>query len=359
MRSDVARQVQLSICPTVLIKCRARASGAVLAGLLLCNAMLVTFVWAFRLVQKRPHVAHLHVNSYAGFFRVAMLAVLAKALKVATVLHVHGAEFHLFYERSSKIIKRLIRWLLSTNDRVVALSDQWKTFFESIGVPSDRIIVLKNSVKLPSRQACQDGEDVAALFLGRLEQRKGVREILAAIAEHRDRMLPCRFVLAGPASAEFEDIELQVRDLAIQDIISVPGPLVGAAKDRAFRDAQIFLLPSFNEGLPIGLLEAMSYGLACITTPVGGIPAVIADEVNGLLVPPGDASALAEAMVRLAHAPGLRRRLGQAARETIERSLSWRIGASKLLALYRDVYNKRSEASVSPVAQAGEKGRED
>jgi len=119
--------------------------------------------------------------------------------------------------------------------------------------------------------------------------------------------------------------------------VEVPGPIAEEAKDAAFRAADIYVLPSHVEGMPVGLLEAMSYGLPCVVTPVGGIASVVQDGVNGLLVPPRDSAALASAIEQLVEDPALRRRLGTAARETITRRFNWVTRAQEFIDLYSTV----------------------
>lgn len=302
------------------------------------NAAWINAAWMARLLLARPALAHVHTHSWRGFWVRAHLTRAARRLGVPTILHVHGAEFHRFYGEARPIDQRAILAELRANAAVVVLSERWRAWFADIGVEEERLVVLRNCVFLPeARGEVPVAERMRVLFLGRIERRKGVHELVAAL--ERDPGLRTRIdvTLAGPRSHEFGEIAERVKRAGLASCVAMPGPLTGAAKTEAFRGADAFLLQSFDEGMPIGLLEAMGHGLPCVTTPVGGIPDVVRDGRNGLLIPPGDADALKAALHGLASDPDRRRALGEAARRTIEEEYSWSSREPELAALYRRV----------------------
>jgi glycosyltransferase involved in cell wall biosynthesis len=147
---------------------------------------------------------------------------------------------------------------------------------------------------------------------------------------------------------EWNEIAERVASLNLSESVEMPGSVVGESKEGAYKQADIYVLPSYAEGMPIGLLEAMSYGLVCITTPVGGIPEVIQDGQNGVLIPPGDTKALTEVLDRLICEPDLRFRLGREARATIEREYNWIERANQIKELYLDMLGiQQNKSSVS------------
>ena len=111
-------------------------------------------------------------------------------------------------------------------------------------------------------------------------------------------------------------------ELGICDKCRFIGWAAGEKKDEAFQNSSIFCLPSKNEGMPMSVLEAMSYGLATIATPVGGVPQIINDGVNGFLSPVGDVTALAEKLDVLMSDNALKERIGKCGRACIEESFS-------------------------------------
>jgi glycosyltransferase involved in cell wall biosynthesis len=316
-----------------------RTRGLVSVMFRILNALCITAAWLFSLLFPRPDVVHIHTCSYAGFFVRAGLIILAKLLCIPTVLHIHGGRFHEFYESSSRFGRWLIRHLIQMSDRVIVLSDQWFEFYTSIGIPPERLLVIRNSVNIPPEPASgpSGGDRVVGVFMALFADGKGVHEIVKAVDQSEMLKSRCRIVMAGPESPAWHAVAAAIQERSLGEVIELPGPKIGDEKDSAFRESDFFLLPSHAEGLPIGLLEAMSYGLPCITTPVGGIPDVVRDEENGILITPGDVDALQNAIERLIEDESLRARLGSAARETMQREYSWDQRVVALGNMYREL----------------------
>jgi glycosyltransferase involved in cell wall biosynthesis len=123
----------------------------------------------------------------------------------------------------------------------------------------------------------------------------------------------------------------------MQAVCHLPGIVTGEQKNKLVLEADIFALPSYNEGLPIALLEAMAAGMAIITTPVGGIPEVITDGDNGFLVAPGNISDLAEKLTILVNNQELRQKMGWRNRKIAEQGLDVKPYAARLVSLYETV----------------------
>jgi len=135
------------------------------------------------------------------------------------------------------------------------------------------------------------------LMMGRLGERKGTYDLLAAIPQVLARCPHTRFVLAG--DGDLERCRALVAAQPWRDRVVIPGWTSGDARLRLYREADLFVLPSYNEGLPMGILEAMSFGLPVVSTPVGGIPELVEHGRSGLLVQPGDVPALGDAICDL------------------------------------------------------------
>ncbi len=174
---------------------------------------------------------------------------------------------------------------------------------------------------LPSRprtRFIQEGVP-GILAVSRLRAEKGLDILLEAAALLMGRGLICRVRIAGdgPDRAALE----QRRDqLGLGDYVLFRGALHPEQLEREWQAADIFVLPSRTEAMPVSLLEAMSHGLAIVATPVGGVPELITDNVDGLLVPPESPKALADALAALLETPDLRLRLGGAARAAFDNS---------------------------------------
>lgn len=171
------------------------------------------------------------------------------------------------------------------------------------------------------------------LFVGRLVSEKGVLVLLRALAELRRRGVEVTAVLVGdgPYRDEFEQAG---RRLGIAEKVTFTGALTGARLAPLYREADVFCLPSFAEGLPVVLMEAMANELPVITSRIAGIAELVDDGVNGLLLPPGRDDVIADALERLAADPELRARWGRAGRERVLRDYDVGQSAALLESLF-------------------------
>ena len=296
-------------------------------------------LWAgLRAALKAPFalrgkdIVHIHMTERTSFFRKAFFFVLAKLARKATVLHVHAASADGLFPRGYAGAVRLV---LTSADRVIALSPAWAREFRR-RCPKATVEVIPNPVAVPSAVAeGMKAKTPSVLFAGKLEARKGFSELLRAMAIVL-RMIPnATLLLAG--HGEIAAGRSLARDLGIESSVVFAGWLRGEEKKTAFEEAHVFCLPSYNEGLPMAVLEAMAYGLPVISTPVGGIPEVIRPGINGMLVRPGDVPGIAEALIELLSDAGLRRRLGQCARATVEKHYSIDAVSEQIGALYESL----------------------
>ena len=172
------------------------------------------------------------------------------------------------------------------------------------------------------------------LMLGRLGVRKGTYALILAV-ELAVRQNPSLSVcLAG--DGEVEEVRALVAEKGLEQNISVPGWIDGGEKLRRLRDAATLVLPSYHEGLPMAILEGMAAGKAIISADVGAIPEVVGEE-NGILIKPGDISALADALLRCSGDGAMLRRMSEKNREKMEQSFSVRRMHERLAELYRQV----------------------
>ena len=324
------------------------ASGMRRQALNLVNGLLLCAVFCWSLVRVRPMIVHVQTSSFTGFYEKSLLALLGRLAGRKVIMHPQGGSFGVFYEQSPRALQRLILACLNLAHCVVANSRQMRQTFLDIGVPAERTTVVENAVFVPSTSvwetcgAGRPGPDrpearITVLFLNRINAQKGAIELVEAARQLRARCPEVRFRIVGPEDPGSQPLGSQIDSETLRERIELTGPIPEEAKDAAFRTADVYVLPSHVEGMPIGLLEAMSYGLPCIATPVGGVPSVIEDGANGLLVPVGDSDALAGAIEKLAADPGLRRRLGRNARQTVEKRFNWQTRAAEIIDLYNDL----------------------
>ena len=280
-------------------------------------------------------LVHVQTASRGSFWRKAVVCFMARVAGRPYLVHLHGGGFSRFYEHESGPIgRRVIRSTLAHAALVVALSEEWRERLLKI-CPTARVEVLHNAVTIPdvtlvpSRQAAAQP---TLLFLGHLLPDKGVFDLVKAFAAVARRAPDLRLVLGGVGQvAAVSELATQ---LGVRTRLEVPGWLGPEAKSAALAASTIFLLPSYHEGMPMALLEAMSWGRPVIATPVGGIPQIVTHEVNGLLIPPADVAALTTAIERLLQDLALRIRLGNAARTTIVSGFSLEDAMRKLDNIY-------------------------
>lgn len=159
---------------------------------------------------------------------------------------------------------------------------------------------------------------VRLLFVGRLVPEKGVLVLLHALATLRDRGVGIETVLVGDGPYR-DELERAARHLGVEGQIRFTGALTGARVAPLYREADVFCLPSFAEGLPVVLMEAMANELPVVTSRIAGIAELVDEGVNGVLLPPGRDDVLADALGRLSADPELRARWGRAGRERVLR----------------------------------------
>jgi len=279
---------------------------------------------------RSNRIYELHVASRGSFYRKALVFAAASARGHKTVLHLHGGRFDDFARAAGPVTRRLIRWMFCSADEVLVLSPEWRERVEEFSGRREAQVV-PNPVVVPHTPGTAEADEV--LFLGRVDGRKGVPELMTAIGSMQAAgNASTQWVIAG--DGELEPFLVLRAELPHPDLVSFPGWMSRAAVHTELQRTRVFCLPSHAEGKPVALLEAMAYGVACVATPVGGVPDLLVNEVNGLLVPVGDADALALALVRLLADPALRRTLGDNARATVTSSYSVEAVSAALVATY-------------------------
>jgi glycosyltransferase involved in cell wall biosynthesis len=230
-------------------------------------------------------------------------------------------------------VRGFIRATLRRTDRVIALTEHTRRWFTQ-EIEPERVRYLPNFVRLdaigpPPDRRGRSGR-VEVLFVGWILEAKGVRELLAAA-----RGIPeARFTLVGPEEPSFtatiaDDLRAlgdRVRVLPVQPREEI---------FRLYREADIFALPTWREGFPNVVIEAMASGLPVVATPVGAIPEALEDGRSGLLVPVRDAVALETALRGLVESPARRAELGARARERVEAVFGFERVVARLDAIYQ------------------------
>lgn len=201
--------------------------------------------------------------------------------------------------------------------------------------------------KYPMTGCRTDGRRL--LFVGRLEVRKGVETLIDAMSQLRKKEPMAHLTIVGQGTMR-TSIENRIKTLGLDEAITLVGSMDETAVAGSLGRADIVIVPSLAEGLPVVIMEAMACGLPVIASAVDGIPELVADGVTGLLVPPADADALTDAIQLLLDDPELRTRLGQVGHERVRRHHDAAENASKLLALIA-FHSRDPSRSLKPSIQ--------
>lgn len=286
--------------------------------------------------------AHIHVAAGASFWRKSLIVLPVFLLRVPVIFHIHDGEFSNFYwSRCGDIARYLVRKILESSSSVIALSNSWVEELKVIA-PKAVVVCIPNPVEL-NPMVDREGRDpgsISILFLGRLSKEKGVFDLLAAFAEIQNVPVKWSLILAG--NGDLEKVQQLTNDLGLSATVELPGWVGPAKKAELLNRADVLVLPSYFEGLPMAILEAMASGLPVVSSRVGGIPEVLQDSVNGLLFSPGDVKALSHCFEILGTDISFARRLGRAARLRAENDFSVPVVIERLEQLYLDVGFKRN-----------------
>jgi glycosyltransferase involved in cell wall biosynthesis len=245
------------------------------------------------------------------------LMLLAKLFRKRLVIHLHGGEY-LLNESVPGWIKYMIKLALQGRHPVICLSIAEKrvvtTKYGAINA-----IELPNSIDLTDAEGFHreiaDDELPVLLFLGRIHLDKGIAYIYEALATLKQHGLNFKFVMAGKGPAQ-DEYDAKFKAL-LGDRYEFKGIVSGDSKTAAFKECNIFLLPSFWEGLPIALLEAMSFGMVPVTTDVGAMKTVVISGTNGLIVETYSAESIVNAITSLSGNHTIMRKLSANARKLV------------------------------------------
>jgi glycosyltransferase involved in cell wall biosynthesis len=297
LRSPLADRYALDVIPTY------RDRRSVRRLLLFAGALASLVRWC---LGRGPRIVHIHMAARGSMYRKAVAIGVAKALRRPVVLHVHAGPGDLteFLGRLGPVRRRILARACAACDRMLSVSASSAATLRERLIDREIIVVPNAPPPIPPAPPRARSEEISILYLGGFENPiKGGAVLLEALPEVLRRNPRAQALLAGPGEPPGD----------LPERVVWRGWLDEEAKDRVFREADIFVLPSLSEGLPVALLEAMSRELPIVASRVGGVPEVIADGVEAVLVEAGDASVLADALTSLIEDPERRRALGSAA----------------------------------------------
>lgn len=289
----------------------------------------------FETLIKKNDILHVHMSSDNSFYRKAVFIRKAHKEGKKIIIHMHGSTFDLFYkERCSDAQKQQVREVFAMADQVIALSEDWKEFLAEYICDEQKIVVIYNAVKIPEAYQ-KDYASRKMLFLGILGQRKGTYDLIEVLPEILRQYSDCHVYFGG--DGERQQAEQMCREQGIADRVTFLGWVRGAEKVKLLKECSIYVLPTYHEGMPMSILEAMSYGMAVVSTYVGGIPHIIIDGENGLLCEAGDKTALQNKLLKVLKNENLRKSLGQDAYRKMVQHFDIREKVKHIYGIYKEL----------------------
>lgn len=340
LRSFVASPIREQFDLEVVSTYRGQDEERGLAARLAYGLWLFVASW-LRIARSRARLVDIHAVSDRDFLKHGAVLLAAGVAGRPTLLRIHGGDFDRVYARSSETLRALTRWLLRRADRVVLLSPGWEHIVNEIE-PRAATAVLSNSVPCDELERLgeqREKDSHRVLMLGNLCERKGHFDALEAAAILAGRLPDCVMEFGGverDAGARAQ-LDARAEALGLGGAVRFLGSVSGDAKDRAFTEAALYMLPSHTENMPVSIMEAMATGLPVVATPVGAIPEMVRDGETGVLVPARDPAALADAIEGLFRDPERRTKMSARARAFAREHWDRASIARRTAALYREL----------------------
>lgn len=304
----------------------------------LCSLIKSYGKWR-RLMKKNTEVV-VHYNfplSMASIIRDPLFMYEALRRGHHMLVHIHGGVFLTHYEKAPWFIRWILRRVFAWPVVFAVLGESEKGIVED-KFNAKRVTVLPNCVDMSDatayRRTVNREKPLVLGYIGRIAETKGMDYLLQACVQLKRRGVPFIMKLAG--TEEVKDQFLPMFDSYLGNRFTYSGVVSGEKKNEFLRSLDVFVLPSFFEGLPMSLLECMSYGAVPVTTNVGSIGEVILNEKNGLIIKDHDAESIVEAVMRLDSDRYLLEQLGRGARETIFERFNPQTYISELNRLYHE-----------------------
>jgi len=271
----------------------------------------------YRAIFTRSTIFHVHFSQRGSTLRKGVICIMLRVLGCRYIIQGHAYEDAIVHTWVPNVVRSALFWGLRGARQLIALTPLWRQYYIEQGiVASNKVVVLPNPARSPDNVPPRKGSDnLEFLFLGRVGTRKGTFDLISAFAA---LPLPvrgqCRLTIAG--DGEVDKARSLLVDLGCANCVSVLGWVSGDKVDKLLAEADVLLLPSRAEGMSMALLEGMAWGLAVVTTFVGGAREFLVEDHNCIIVQPGDVIGITTAMKRLIQDKNLRWSIGREARTT-------------------------------------------
>lgn len=268
----------------------------------------------FICIVNKADIVHVNVASDNSYLRKSLFIKKAYKENKKIIIHQHGGDIINYYQGLSEAKKTRMKNIFNMADRLLVLSPPYEEFFKNL-VDNDKVLLFPNTIDTSMGLAADecDKDYEAVLFLGRICEAKGVNELLDAMKKIHEMRPEVTLYLGGI----YENPEFESKVNEASEYVEFIGWMSPEDKNSYLKKCGIFTLPSYFEGQGVSILEAMNYGCAVVATDVGGIPMMIADSENGVLVKPKDTDSLYEGLMKLLDDPTKAKEYGNKARKCV------------------------------------------
>ena len=309
------------------------------------------------LVRVRPDAALVHATSSLAVLRDWLFMLTPRLAGTKVICHYHGTVNARFPSCETPRGRAIGRFLMSAAHRVIVLGptcqrrmgEAWKRD-DLVWAPNVADVAMFRNMPPDTPAPWLAPGERAVLFVGRLSAPKGIYDLFDAIPRVIERHPEARFVLVGVAENDAMEpvIRAEAERRGIAPRVAFLGSLEGHEKAAAFVTSQMLVLPSWTEGFPLVIPEAMAAGLPVIATGVGTIPDFVTDAEDGFLIAPRDPRALADRICRLLGDEGLRRRISKRVRERALHEFAIDVGCGKVMEVIKGVLRSTPAAVSNP-----------
>ena len=282
------------------------------------------------LLVDRPDIVHMHSSFGPSFYRSLPFIYMSSWAKKPMINHIHGSEFDKLYTNASERKKKLVRKAWGKCNRFIVLSESWKERFSEV-IPNEKMTVIENYSIVKdgiNRSQCHN----QVLFLGAINQMKGCYDMVDVTKRVAEVVPDIKMVVAG--AGEIEQVKSKAIAGGVAEHFAFPGWVRGEQKEKLLKESDVFFLPSYTEGMPMSVLDAMGYGLPIVASNVGGIPRIVHEGENGFMREPGDTAGFAEAIIQIMTSDAMRINMGKQSMEIVKE----RYSLEKHIELLENVY---------------------
>ncbi|MGO8880629.1 MAG: glycosyltransferase family 4 protein [Desulfomonilaceae bacterium] len=303
-----------------------------------------------KLRQTTCDFVHIHIPFSDGFPGTIIFMTIARLVGTKILLHIHGTDWDSCYLERSELTKFVFRMGFRIPQKIIVLYETWRINIKKL-VPTAKVHTIANCLEdteppdpsLVQRIRPELGigdNNFLVLTVGFVGPRKGYLDILDAVPAVVKTDESVRFVFVGGEERPGENYPVlsRIKNQNLDRWVLVTGEVHRSRIPLYLAAADVFLLPSREEGMPIAILEAMRASRPIITTTVGGIPEMIEDGRSGILIQPGDPEQIAEALISLLKNDGLSEKLAQGARTVFEKKFEAHVCINELAYIYKSMF---------------------